>query len=153
MVEIAREQRPKHAPQAAFCEAREASSSSTADQAARAPICGGLNLFCPDVEIFLSPVPGSKVNTLGVNCSVLLIHPEDFTSSDGKTTLETVTAREPPNLQYRDNFREFFRHEPPNWLNLGQKRKAGLRISQFAQSFSITLALQSNETFRHHAGV
>ena len=27
------------------------------------------------------------MNTLGGNYSVLLIHPEDFTSSDGKTTL------------------------------------------------------------------
>ena len=38
----------------------------------------------------------SKVNTLGGNYSVLLIDPEDFTSSDGKTTLGAVIARKPP---------------------------------------------------------
>lgn len=87
-----------NAPQAAFCVARAARHSSTMDLAGWAPICGGLNLFYLDVEIFLSPCLRSKVNTLGVNYSILLIHPEDFTSSDGKTTLGTAIAREPPNF-------------------------------------------------------
>ena len=88
-----------NAPQAAFCLARAARHSSTYEiRLAGRPICGGLNLFYLDVEIFLSPCLRSKVNTLGVNYSILLIHPEDFTSSDGKTTLGTAIAREPPNF-------------------------------------------------------
>ncbi|MGC2060969.1 MAG: hypothetical protein WA653_22095, partial [Candidatus Sulfotelmatobacter sp.] len=78
---------------------------------------------------------------------------EDFTSSDGKTTLGTAAAREPPNLQYCDNFEEFSCNFRANVQLVETWTKAGLRILQFAQSFSTTLTLQSNETFRHHASV
>jgi len=46
--------------------------------------------------IFSSQLRVLSGNTLGGNYSVLLIHPEDFTSSDGKKTLGPAIARKPP---------------------------------------------------------
>jgi hypothetical protein len=72
-------------------------------------------------------------NTLEVNYSELLSHPEDFTSSGGKKTLGWTVAREPPKFRFlSQNFACF--------------RIMGGR-------FSVTLLLKADETFRNHAGV
>jgi len=50
-----------------------------------------------------------QVNTLGGNYSVLLIHPEDFTSSDGKTTLGVAICTQITKIS---DLAEFFRNWP-----------------------------------------
>ncbi len=94
--------------------------------------------FLSEREDFPQLEPQSKVYTLGGNYSVLPIHPEDFTSSDGKITLGATSARRQPNLEMGDNFDEFSATRKPSQSLLTLEYSNGFVVPRKTSGFGCT---------------